>query len=209
MITVVIGGSGSGKSEYAENLIVSERNEMSRQDGARLEAGISNQNSSSKKSIDGAHDKNCENTLIYLATMQPFDKETELKIQRHQRMRQNKSFTTIECFTGLDKVPLQGRPLVLLECMSNLVANEMFSDHGAKENTLEAVLLGVDHLARQAEHLVIVTNNLFEDGCNYDEFTLHYLRTLGKINRKICLQADRVIEVVHGIPLPIKPCKSR
>ena len=173
MVTIIIGGSGSGKSEYAENLIVE-------------------------------YAKECEGSLIYIATMPPFDKETEVKIHKHQCMRQNKNFSTLECYTELDKVKLESHTLVLLECMSNLVANEMFSDSGAKDNTVNAVLQGIDNLIQQAEHLVIVTNNVFEDGSEYDATTLDYLHKLGEINRRISNLADQVIEVVHCIPIYIK-----
>jgi adenosylcobinamide kinase/adenosylcobinamide-phosphate guanylyltransferase len=88
--------------------------------------------------------------------------------------------------------------------MSNLVANEMFSDKGAKEITREAVLQGVEKLNRQADHLVVVTNNVFEAGSDYDSGTLEYLSVLGEINNRLCSQADQVIEVIHGIPVFIK-----
>lgn len=173
MVLIIIGGSGSGKSEYAENLIVK-------------------------------YAKECESSLIYIATMQPHDKETEIRIQKHQWMRQNKKFSTLECYTGLDQVKLEGHTSVLLECMSNLVANEMFSDKGAKKNTMKTVLQGVENLMQQADHLVVVTNNVFEAGRDYDAATLEYLSVLGEINRRISSLADQVIEVVHGIPIFIK-----
>lgn len=170
MISIVIGGSGSGKSEYAENLIVQ-------------------------------YGKECRSNLIYIATMQPYDQETEIRIRKHRLMRQNKNFETLECYTGLNQINISEHTSVLLECMSNLVANEMFSDKGVKENTVKAVLAGVEHLIHQAEHLVIVTNNVFEAGNDYDTTTIEYLSSLGEINCKISSLADQVIEVVHGIPL--------
>ena len=56
----------------------------------------------------------------------------------------------MECFTDLKKL-VQTEPgfradateegiCVLLECMSNLTANELYLDTGAKERTREAVL---------------------------------------------------------------------
>lgn len=176
MVTIIIGGSGSGKSEYAENLIVQ-------------------------------YSKECEGSLVYIATMQPYDKETEIRIQKHQLMRQNKHFSTLECYTELERVKLEAHTLVLLECMSNLVANEMFSEKGAKENAMKAVLQGVENLMHQTDHLVIVTNNVFEDGSEYDATTSEYLSILGEINRRICSLADEVIEVIHGIPVFIKKAK--
>lgn len=177
MLTIIIGGSGSGKSEYAEEFIVHSRKEG-------------------------------DNPLIYLATMQPFDREMEEKIRKHQLMRRDKNFSTLECYTGLEQVRLENKPFVLLECMSNLVANEMFSKGGAKERTLDAVLNGVERLTGCTAHLVVVTNNVFEAGSNYDPGTLEYLRILGGVNRRLCSLADQVIEVVHGIPVIMKQLRE-
>ena len=83
---------------------------------------------------------------------------------------------------------------MLLECMSNLVANEMFQEEGAHENTVEAVLKGVRHIREQAGNLVIVTNEIFSETELYQEY-------LGQINQKIAEIADQVVEVVYGIPV--------
>lgn len=170
MITVFIGGSGSGKSEMAE-------------------AEAVRQNSGS---------------LIYLATMQPFDDESRERIRRHQNLRAHRNFQTLECFTGLKEVVMPKGATVLLECISNLVANEMFSPAGAKKDTFLAIRQGIETLTGQADNLLIVTNNLFEDGILYDEDTMEYLRVLGELNQWLCLRADRAIEAVHGIALEIK-----
>ena len=58
-------------------------------------------------------------------------------------MRKDKGFETVECYTDLASVQIPKDSVVLLECMSNLVANEMFQENGAKEKTVEAVLPGV------------------------------------------------------------------
>lgn len=170
MMIVFIGGSGSGKSEIAENTAVKINN----------------------------------SELVYIATMQPFDEESQKRIKRHQRMRQSKNFKTIECFTGLDKVIIKRDTTVLLECMSNLVANEIFSEEGAKEDTLLAVKKGIKHLVGQTDNLLVVTNNIFEDGIRYNSETVKYMKTLGEVNQWLCLSADNVFEVVHGIPVELK-----
>jgi len=173
MLSVIFGGSGSGKSEYAEDYVV----QCAKNDGSRQ---------------------------IYIATMQPFGEETMLRIQKHKRMRQDKNFITIECFTDLKKVEVEPHTVILLECMSNLAANEMFSDNGAGKDTIEEIMFGVNQLIQRSVNVVIVTNNIFEDGYSYDSTTLEYMKTLGEINRRICKQADQLIEVVHGIPIIIK-----
>ena len=54
--------------------------------------------------------------------------------------------------------------MVLLECMSNLVANEMFREGGFHPEVAEKITEGVKNLLSQAKHVVIVTNEIFSEG---------------------------------------------
>lgn len=170
MFHLITGGSGSGKSAYAESCIVNYK-------GTKR---------------------------IYIATMYPFDEESHQRIARHRKMRAEKEFTTIERYTDLEHLTVPENSDVLLECMSNLVANEIYQEAGAGERTVEAVIKGIRHLLKQADHLVVVTNEVFSDGITYDPETEKYLSMLGKINQQMSQMADRVTEVVYGIPVPIK-----
>ena len=167
MLTIVTGGSGSGKSAFAEDKV--------------LAFG--------------------EAQRVYIATMHPFDEESHKRIERHRKMRAGKGFETIECYTGLKDVKLPSGCVVLLECMSNLVANEMFEEQGAHEQTVKDIMSGIDELVRQAAHVVIVTNEIFSDAVVFDKEMASYLEYLGKINQAVALRADEVVEVVYGIPV--------
>ena len=176
MMILVTGGSGSGKSAFAEDCVVS-----------------------------------CgETERIYIATMYPFDEESRRRVQRHQKMRQGKGFETIECYTGLHKVQVPENSTVLLECMSNLVANELFVKDGMAhmEQTVEKIVKGIQRLKAQCRHLVVVTNEVFSDGLQYDEWTGEYIRCLGMVNQHLSELADQVVEVVYGIPVYHKKCAS-
>ena len=59
-------------------------------------------------------------------------------------------------------------------------------------------------MLKQCRHLVIVTNEVFSDGNVYDSETMEYIRCLGMINAALAGMADQVIEVVCGIPVPLK-----
>ena len=96
-------------------------------------------------------------------------------------MREGKQFETVECYTGLDSVRLKKDDIVLLECMSNLAANEMYAQGGAGEKTEEAVMAGIRRLLQDVRHLVVVTNEIFSDGMAYDESTVEYMGHLGNI----------------------------
>ena len=180
MLYIVTGGSGSGKSEYAEQTAVQCRN---RNGG----------------------------TLWYLATMRIWDDEGRKRVERHRRMRAAKGFETIERYTGLETLELEERfeesnsaglddeqeneslkrwescrvaqkPVLLLECMSNLVLNEFYAqENGAQERILQ----GIKHLQNQCHDLIIVTNEIFSDGVTYDLESERYIELLGRINREL------------------------
>ena len=176
MLTLVTGGSGSGKSAFAEDRVLSFG----------------------------------EGKRIYIATMHPFDEESHKRIERHRKMRAGKGFETVECYTGLKNAVLpgeSGKCVVLLECMSNLAANEMFSREQPvdRETVIAKILQGIEVLRKQADPLVIVTNNVFEDGIAYDSATIEYIEALGRVNERLAAEADEVVEVVAGIPQRIKP----
>lgn len=140
---------------------------------------------------------------IYIATMQPFDDECLARIAKHRAMRSQKGFETLERYTDLagsaELIPKGAN--VLLECMSNLTANEIYSPEG---QGAEAVLRGIDALLPRCRHLTVVTNEVFSGGAEYEGDTLFYLKELARINRELAKKADLVVEAVCGLPNILK-----
>lgn len=167
MMVLVTGGSGSGKSAYAEEKVLS--------------FGPARR--------------------IYIATMYPFDLESRRRIDRHRRMRAGKGFETVERYTNLKELVLPEDCVVLLECMSNLAANEMFREDGAHENTVAQILEGVRGIAARVRHFVVVTNEIFSEAEMYRDGMADYRRYLGELNQAMAGLADEVVEVVYGIPV--------
>ena len=176
MMTLIIGGSGSGKSAYAEDYMISLSEEKKK---------------------------------YYIATMQVYDAEGERKIERHKKLRDGKGFSTIEQPVDIGKAigeMADGERAALLECISNLTANEMFTGEEPKteEVVVKKIIKEIKNLSKELTHLVIVSNNVFEDGNVYDKTTMAYIRSMGRINEKLAELADEVVEVVVGIPLLVK-----
>lgn len=175
MMILITGGSGSGKSAYAEKIL--------------------------EQFSDVEH-------RYYLAAMEVFDEEGQRKVERHKQLRQGKGFLTIEQPRNIETAAegmAPGPRAALLECMSNLTANEMFGGEGSSgEDVQKRILEGIRRLKKDVTHLVLVTNNVFEDGIRYADRTMEYLKTLSAINRELAREADRVVEVVAGLPLVIK-----
>ncbi len=141
---------------------------------------------------------------VYIATMKPYGEESLKKIDRHRRMRAEKGFRTAELYTDVEKADIPAGATVLLECMCNLTANEMFDDDGEVFDVYDKILDSVDALSHKCKNLVIVTNDTGSDGCEYDSSTRLYIETLGALNAALAGRADHVYELVCGIPIVLK-----
>ena len=188
MMELVIGGSGSGKSAYAETAVCRCRRFLSE--------GI-----------------NREVPLYYIADMIPYGRETEKKIEAHRKMRSGKGFETLEWYVDLpgkledERTPSLAGSCVLLECVSNLTANEMYEPGGAQntgKDPVECIIKGVRMLKERCAHLVVVTNDVFRESVPDSEEMTAYKDNLAAVNRALAKMADRVTEVVFGAPVRIK-----
>lgn len=189
MLHIVYGGSASGKSSYAESFAMS---------------------------LQG------DGRLLYIATMYPYkwntteiDPETMQRIERHRAMRADKGFDTVECYRHVEHIVAKRQDVLLLECMSNLLANEMYlePDSNAGSDMSETmspvsnkIVQALIDLSTRVQELVIVTNDVFSDGgsLTYDESTREYVKNLAEINCALAREAATVTEVVCGIPVEIK-----
>jgi adenosylcobinamide kinase/adenosylcobinamide-phosphate guanylyltransferase len=188
VLYVITGGSASGKSEYAETVAVYE------------------------------HTKHFpKGMLYYVASMYPYDQECEQKILRHKKMRRGKGFHTLEQYVHNTRTEAGDSDVFLIECMSNLLANEMYLEEGicarygkeAREQIPDEICHSIEQLEKQAGSVIVVTNEVFSDGRQYDLETNDYIRLLGEINQKLAKRADAVAEVVCSIPICQKgelPC---
>ena len=138
---------------------------------------------------------------VYIATMEPFGDEARARIRKHQHARAERGFQTIERYVNLSAADLPTDANVLLEDLGNLTANELYRPDGGGG---EAVLEGIQSLLRQSRHLTVVTNDVFSGGQDYQGDTLRYLHILAELNRALAERADRVVEVVCGLPNVLK-----
>ena len=165
MTVLIIGYPESGKSELAENMVM----EMA-SPGER----------------------------VYLATMIPFGNEGASRIARHRKMREGKGFETIEApFDVASSVEEKGGcadRTVLLECLSNLAANELFERHESAGAAADKISADIARLKGLVRDLVIVSNH-YEIKEDFDEETVMYAKTLDTLNDRISAVADKVIRI--------------
>ncbi|MCR5507967.1 MAG: bifunctional adenosylcobinamide kinase/adenosylcobinamide-phosphate guanylyltransferase [Lachnospiraceae bacterium] len=168
---LVTGGPGSGKSALAEELIT------------------------------GFGDLK----RYYLATMKVMDEEGKRRVRRHREARKDKGFITIERqdhITGvLDMIKDGPDSVILLECVANLVGNELYNGSGRPweddpagvmpDIFADVVTADIMILADHVKHIVIVTDEYAEDD-RTDEMTHLYLTLLNTVNVRLTGLADRV-----------------
>ena len=139
----------------------------------------------------------------YVATMSPVGSDAQEIIARHRKMRRGKGYITIEQQRCIESLNVPENSGILLECLGNLCANEMFAD-GEIIKPADKIVNGIKSLSERVSEVIIVTNEVGCDGIDYSPETLLYISQLSEINRRIAEFSDNVIECVYGIPLPRK-----
>ncbi len=170
MIYLVLGTPDSGKSRRAEDLVAE---------------------------IAGNGPK------YYIATMIPFGESGKERVKKHRKMREGKSFETIEKTVKvhelIDELGNLPKATCLLECMSNLVGNEMHEEQNLPkscEEIADYITESVMSLAQQAENMVIVANSFPLEGEGYDEDTKKYVRIVDMVNKNLKSRVDKTYELI-------------
>jgi adenosylcobinamide kinase/adenosylcobinamide-phosphate guanylyltransferase len=185
MISLVIGTHNSGKSLLAEELAM--------------------------KTLDP-----CK---IYLATMKIYDEEGRKRVEKHRKQREGKGFETIERLYDIPKVISEIKnpkaTTVLLECVANLVGNEIYENPGRTGKTLllgesafnevkctedlekyaDEISFDIRKLSESVHNIVIVTNEYERDVGGYDDATRTYVMLLHMVNERISTFAEQIYDL--------------
>lgn len=143
----------------------------------------------------------CGGRRAYVATMQPFGQGAQERIVRHRAARSGKGFVTVERYRELGGLDLRGFDTVLVECLGNALANELFSPGADGDRAKAKLLESLASLERQTKNLILVSNDVFSDGISYLRETEAYIRILGDIHRRLTVEWEGCVELVCGIPL--------
>jgi adenosylcobinamide kinase / adenosylcobinamide-phosphate guanylyltransferase len=152
MLIFVSGGVRSGKSTTAETLVDQLRKRQSR--------------------------------CVYVATSLITDEEMKERMKLHQTEREQSSipWKTVEKTRNVQHIvpDLTGDDIVLLDCATNWLANELFVSYDER-----------------VDHVVIVSNDLFEGGMLEDP-TFTYMKLLGSFHQWLVRAADLALAAEAG-----------
>ncbi|MDQ0243516.1 adenosylcobinamide kinase/adenosylcobinamide-phosphate guanylyltransferase [Bacillus fengqiuensis] len=175
MLIFVSGAVRSGKSTAAERLVERLRDSHSR--------------------------------CVYIATGQITDEEMRERVKLHQEEREQSAveWKTIESGRNLQEVVshLMKEDVVLLDCATNWLANELFVSHDAWEDTefqqktIKSMKQAVKEINERVDHLVVVSNDLFEGGLLPGP-TFIYVKLLGMFHQWLVQEADVAMKAEAG-----------
>lgn len=173
MMILIVGGSRSGKSEYAELRVCELSSER-----------------------------------VYIAAAEVHDEEMRRRAELHQARRNGMNFTTIERARNLGDLELPSDACVLIESLSVWTANEMFTQEGVNHSVGKKIYSDLLKIRDKVKDIVIVSDDVFCDGREYDSLTEEWLKTLGELHIKIAALADEVTEIIAGLPVMYKPSQK-
>lgn len=142
---------------------------------------------------------------FYIATAKIYDGDEEMlrRVKRHQAMRKDKGFITIEKYIDLGSIKIPGGSSVLIEALTTWLANEMFE--GKKNfSAAEKIFNDLQILKAKCENIILVSDDIFSDGIIYDGPTEKYIRALAELTIKFAAEADEVIECVAGLNIELE-----
>ncbi|MBQ8598544.1 MAG: bifunctional adenosylcobinamide kinase/adenosylcobinamide-phosphate guanylyltransferase [Oscillospiraceae bacterium] len=121
----------------------------------------------------------------YIATMHAQTENNHARIEKHRRQREGLGFETLELPYELGSAPVGKDSVVLLEDVSNLLANAMFEKGGSVASVLEDIC----RLKDRCKLLIAVTiSGLRDEG--YDAETVSYINGLNQLNQRLFDLAD-------------------
>lgn len=132
----------------------------------------------------------------YIATMIAQTEDNRRRIEKHRLQRAGLAFTTLERPYTVGDAPVEPDSVVLLEDLSNLLANNLFARGMGADTVLEDILT----LSGRCGVLAAVTISGLHAG-KYEGETADYIRELERLNRLLYELADAAAQMVDGAPV--------
>ena len=143
------------------------------------------------------------NKKIYLATMENTGEHAGKRVEKHLLQREGKGFFTIEEPRHIKDLNIDEDDNILLEDLTNLLSNNLFNEDGLKNNfkeITEEIFSDIITLKSRCNSVFIVGNDIFSTERNQSRELDIFIDCLYSLHKQIIEAADRVIEVVYGLP---------
>ena len=140
---------------------------------------------------------------VHVATARIWDEEFRERVNRH-RAERSEAWENLEEEKYPSRLPLEDR-VVVIDCVTLWLTNFFTDLEGNVEYCLEAFQNEIRNLRRKKADVFIVTNEIGMGVHADSEVGRKFTDLQGWANQYLAEQADRVILMVSGIPVRIKP----
>jgi len=141
-------------------------------------------------------------TLHYIATMIPYGVEGQARVDKHREQRSGHNFITVEKPDHVSGLEFPPGATVLLEDISNLLGNAMFTGKGG--GNADTVFEDITALCKKCENAVLVSIDGLTPEKDYDEETREYIRALNRLNKRVAHHSDAAVAMSGGRPRALK-----
>ncbi|MBQ3426353.1 MAG: bifunctional adenosylcobinamide kinase/adenosylcobinamide-phosphate guanylyltransferase [Clostridia bacterium] len=157
---------------------------------------VSGENSSGKSLFAEKIAARCTGKHYYIATMIPKTEDNYIRIKKHKKQREGLGFTDLELPYSLSEALNESDSVVLIEDVSNLLANNIFDKNKSADEVFNDIL----QLIKKSKIVVAVTISGLRSR-DYDEETVMYIDSLNEINQKLYNEALIAIKMKNGKPV--------
>ena len=157
---------------------------------------VSGENSSGKSLFAEKLAASCNGKHYYFATMIPKTQDNYIRIKKHKKQREGLGFTDLELPYSLAEALNEPDSVVLIEDVSNLLANNIFDKNKSADEVFNDIL----HLVKKSKVVVAVTISGLRNR-DYDEETVMYIDSLNEINQKLYNEALIAVKMKNGKPV--------
>jgi adenosylcobinamide kinase/adenosylcobinamide-phosphate guanylyltransferase len=149
--------------------------------------------------------------LNYLACGRALDHEMALRIQHHKERRKssNRPWKTWERPVDIEGISsvFQKGDVVLLDCLTTLLNNELFQDESSweqaafQQKVVDSIIRGIEAIQQQCSVFIIVSNEVLNEELHKGKVVYTYAKLLGHLHQSIVKQASAAYLMESGIPL--------
>ena len=148
--------------------------------------------------------------VLFVATAEAGDRDMKARIEAHQKARPSRWDTLeepVDLVAALTQL-LRRYDTVLLDCLTLWVSNLLLREAdlaSARDNVFPEAqgLLNLYHSG--AASWIIVSNEVGLGVVPPTELGRVYADELGRVNQAVAAEADEVVFMAAGLPLPLKP----
>jgi adenosylcobinamide kinase / adenosylcobinamide-phosphate guanylyltransferase len=143
--------------------------------------------------------------VVFIATAEAGDAEMAARIARHQAERPARWRTIEEPIDLVARLQdIDGVDTIIVDCVTVWVANRLLRGDGETSIVKAAEALAAS-VARSPLSITLVSNEVGEGVHPSSEDGRRFRDALGTVNQHLAAACDRVVLMVAGLPLVIKP----